>query len=183
MSTQTQSRLSIAPCTLTDANALVDRLHRHHPPVVGHKFSLAVVDDAGMVRGACIVGRPVSRVLDDGWTAEINRLVTDGCENACSALYAAAWRTAKAMGYRRLLTYILESEPGISLRAAGWRLVGPAGGGSWNTPSRPRIDAHPLERKQRWEVGDTPPFPTAPIWPIDEQPSAQLSIFDLGVLA
>ncbi len=172
-----QPRLTIVPCNLADANAFVKRFHRHHEPVVGHKFSLAVMDDAGQVRGACIVGRPVAPLLDDGWTAEVNRLVTDGCTNACSALYGAAWRTAKAMGYRRILTYILAEEPGTTLRATGWKCMGEAGGGSWNrlNSGRFRTDKHPLGRKQRWQAGDDPPYPPTPIWP-EFEPSPQLAL-------
>lgn len=87
--------------------------------------------------GVAIVGRPVSRHLDDGWTLEVNRLCTDGSRNACSALYAAAWRAARAMGYKRLVTYILESENGASLRAAGWKCVGrPAACAGQDTDAR-----------------------------------------------
>ena len=165
-----QSRLIIAPCDLADANGYVARFHRHHAPVVGHKFSLLVADETGAVRGVAIVGRPKARMLDDGWTAEVNRLATDGCPNACSALYGASWRVARSMGFRRLLSYILGSEPGTSLRASGWRSVGAAGGGPWSRPNVGRFnnDTHPLEVKARWEVGEQPPFPALPTWPAPE---------------
>jgi hypothetical protein len=109
------------------------------------------VDEAGEVRGVAIVGRPVSRALDNGLTLEVNRVATDGCPNACSALYGASWRAAKALGYRRLVTYTLEDEGGASLRGAGWRVVAERKGGSWDCPSRPRVDKHPLQGKLRWE--------------------------------
>lgn len=144
--------LIIVPLSLAEANELVRRLHRHHEPVVGHKFSIGAEQD-GKIVGAAIVGRPVARHRDDGWTLEVTRLVTDGTKNACSALYAAAWRAARAMGYRRLGTYILETEEGTSLRAAGWKLVHHTQGGrTWDTPSRPRVPAQ-QEQKQLWEVG------------------------------
>ena len=117
--------LEVVPITLREANAFVEQNHRHHGPTVGHKFSIGLSDGEKIV-GVAIVGRPVARHLDDGWTLEINRLCTDGTRNACSMLYAAAWRTARAMGYKRLVTYILESENGASLRAAGWKCVGQA---------------------------------------------------------
>lgn len=145
-------RLIIVPCQLDEANYFVKQHHRHHGPVVGHKFSLAVVDATGNIRGVTIIGRPVSRVLDDGWTLEVNRVATDGCPNACSALYAAAWRASRAIGYRRLITYTLNSEPGTSLLAAGWKVVAETKGGSWFCPSRPRVDTHPLQGKLRWEI-------------------------------
>jgi hypothetical protein len=178
-----QQRLTVVPCNLSDSNAFVARVHRHHEPVISAKFSLAVMDETGLVRGVSIVGRPKARLLDDGFTAEVNRLATDGCPNACSALYGASWRVARSMGYRRLITYILGSEPGTSLKASGWRLHGEAGGGYWNRPNLGRIgpEAFPHELKQRWEVGETPPYPVAPIWPAEETPP-QLAL-DLGASA
>lgn len=144
--------LSIAPSTLPDANAFVARHHRHHRPVPGHKFSLAVADEASTIRGVAIVGRPVARNLDDGLTLEVTRVATDGCPNACSALYGAARRATFALGYRQLVTYSLRGESGASLRGADWRLIGEAGGGTWSRADRPRVDRHPLERKLRWEA-------------------------------
>lgn len=145
-------KLQIVPCELSDANAFVAKHHRHHGRVVGHKFSIGITDDSAELRGVAIIGRPVARRLDDGWTLEVTRLATDGCQHACSALYAAAWRAARAMGYRKLVTYILATEPGTSLKAAGWKLVGSTPGRSWSVPSRPRIDKHPLQEKLRWEM-------------------------------
>lgn len=97
--------LELIPMTLREANAFVEQYHRHHKPVVGHKFSIGISDGEKVV-GVAIVGRPVGRFLDDGWTLEVTRLCTDGTHNACSMLYAAAWRAARAMGYRRVVTYI-----------------------------------------------------------------------------
>lgn len=91
-------------------------------------------------------------MAQDGWTAEVTRLCTDGTPNACSHLYAAAWRAARALGWRRLITYTLATEPGDSLRGAGWRLVGEAGGGSWHRENRPRVDKAPTHMKLRWEA-------------------------------
>ena len=88
--------LDIVPITLAEANEFVKRNHRHHGKVIGHKFSIAVADvETSKIVGVAIVGRPVSRFLDDGWTLEVNRLCTDGTHNACSMLYAAAWRAAR----------------------------------------------------------------------------------------
>jgi len=144
--------MQIVPCELAEANAFVQLHHRHHGPVIGHRYSIAVADDAGTVRGVAIIGRPVARHCDDGWTLEVTRLATDGCKDACSMLYAAAWRAARAMGYRTLITYTLLTEPGTSLKAAGWRCVGSSAGGSWSRASRPRVDTHPLQGKLRWEI-------------------------------
>lgn len=143
--------LSIVPCEIDEANQFVREYHRHHLPVKRAKFALAVADEGGKVRGVAIVGRPVARLLSDGYTLEVTRVATDGCKNACSALYGASWRAVRAMGYRKLLTYTLQDESGISLVAAGWRCVGECGGGTWNRRARPRIDKHPNQRKLRWE--------------------------------
>lgn len=103
--------LKITPCTLAYANEYVAKNHRHHKPTVGHKFSIALYDDINnKTVGVTICGRPVSRILDDGYTLEVNRLCTDGTPNACSMLYGAAARIAKEMGYKKIVTYILESE-------------------------------------------------------------------------
>ena len=143
-------RLEIVPMTLREANAYVEQHHRHHGPVAGQKYSIGLSDGEKIV-GVAIVGRPVSRHLDDGWTLEVNRLCTDGTKNACSMLYAAAWRAARAMGYKRLVTYILESENGASLRAAGWKCVGQAGGLRWTGERRPEVDLYPAQMKIRFE--------------------------------
>lgn len=143
--------LHLQPIDFAEACAFVAQYHRHHRPPVGHKFSVAV-NDGEKVVGVAIVGRPVARGLQDGYTAEVTRLATDGTRNACSILYAAAWRAARALGYRRLVTYTLPQEGGASLRAAGWRVVGEVDGRSWSCPSRPRVDKHPTQDKLRWEA-------------------------------
>jgi len=147
----TQPRLTIIPCNLADAKAFVAQHHRHHAPSGGHKFSLAVADEDNVIRGVAMVGRPVSRMLDEGWTLEVTRVATDGCPNASSALYGAARRATFALGYRRLITYTLDTEPGTSLTAAGWKCLGTAGGGSWDCKSRPRVDKAPTQTKIKWE--------------------------------
>lgn len=118
-----RDHLTILPITLRRAAAFVTEHHRHHKPPRGAKFALGVADEAGELRGVITVGRPVARSYDDGLTAEVNRSATDGCPNANSALYGAAWRVCQAMGYRRLITYTQEGESGASLRGAGWSLV------------------------------------------------------------
>lgn len=116
--------------------------HRHSGRIQGCKFCVAVKDGGGRLRGVAIVGRPVSRHLDDGLTAEVTRLCTDGLPNACSFLYAACARIAREMGYEKIITYTLASENGASLRASGWMAVdGLRGGGNWNVPGRPRTDS------------------------------------------
>lgn len=145
--------MEITPIDFSEANAFVATKHRHHKSMLGCKFCLAVSDN-GKVVGVAIVGRPVSRHLDNGWTLEVNRCCTDGTKNACSMLYGAAWRAAKALGYKRLITYTLPKEGGASLRASNWVLLGLAGGGNWNTLTRPRVDTDELLRGQKslWQA-------------------------------
>lgn len=142
--------LDIVPITLAEANAFVEKYHRHHKAVVGHKFSIGATDGEKIV-GVAIVGRPVSRYLDDGLTLEVNRCCTDGTKNACSILYAAAWRAARAMGYKKIVTYILESENGASLKASGYKCIGQAGGLKWTGKRRPEVDLYPAQMKLRFE--------------------------------
>lgn len=144
----------LVPVSLKEANAFVAKNHRHHKPVTGHKFSVAAANEKGEIVGVAIVGRPVSRYLDDGWTLEVNRLCTDGTKNACSFLYSAAWRAARNMGYKKLVTYILDSENGSSLKASGWKCVGEAGGKRWTGVRRPEVDLYPAQMKLRFEIGE-----------------------------
>lgn len=152
-----RERLYKVPITQREAFAFVERYHRHHKPPRGAKGHVAVALDDEIV-GVVIVGRPVSRIEQHGdWTAEALRCCTLGTRNACSFLYARAWDLAKALGYRRCITYTLPGEGGASLRASGWRLVGEAGGGSWSWKGRPRVDTHPLQKKLKWEQGEPRP--------------------------
>jgi len=144
-------RLRVVPATLAQANEVVHLLHRHHKPAQGHRFSLLVVNKDGVVVGACIVGRPVARMVDQYNVFEVTRLVTNGTQNACSILYAAAARAALAMGAEKIQTYILCSEPGTSLRASGWFAEGGVVGRDWNTSARNgRRTDQPMDDKQRW---------------------------------
>jgi hypothetical protein len=144
-------KLATVPISLAEANEFVRQHHRHHKPVVGHKFSIgAALGD--QIVGVAIVGRPVSRHRDDGLSLEVTRLCTDGTANACSFLYGAAWRAARALGFKRIGTYTTPEEGGASLRASGWKLIAETPGRSWSVPSRPRVDTHPLGQKSLWEI-------------------------------
>jgi hypothetical protein len=145
--------LIITPINFDEANAFISKFHRHHKPMQGCKFCVAVSNDEKVV-GVAIVGRPVARMLDNGWTLEVNRCCTDGTKNACSMLYSASWKAAKALGYQRLITYTLPEEGGASLRASNWKCLGLKGGGNWNVRSRPRVDTDELLRGQKllWEA-------------------------------
>lgn len=142
--------MKIVPLTLKQANELIAKLHRHHKPVVGHRFSIGAEKDGNLV-GAAVIGRPVARAVEQYRTAEVTRLVTDGTKNACSALYSAAARICKEMGFDKIQTYILETEPGTTLKASGWIFEAKTAGGDWNHSWRKgrRID-QPMVKKQRW---------------------------------
>ena len=142
--------LTLIPLPLKEANAFVAAHHRHHKPVVGHKFSLGCVKDGQLV-GVAIVGRPVSRYLDDGTTLEVNRLCSTGEKNVCSFLYGAAAKAARALGYRKIITYTLDSEPGTTLRAAGWVCAGLAGGTQWTGKRKPEKQLYLAQLKLRYE--------------------------------
>ena len=150
-----ERHLSFAPCSLEEAQAFCEQHHRHARPPVGHKFSISAVRENRVV-GVVTVGRPVARMLDDGWTLEVTRCTTDGTRNACSLLYRAAWRAVRAMGYRRLVTYTREGETGGSLKASGFEptTLGKVGG-SWDTVSRPRVNTNPRQATLRWEIFET----------------------------
>lgn len=155
--------LEIKPISLKEANMYVELNHRHHRKATGHKFSLGVYE-GDVLKGVAIVGRPLSRFLDDGMTLEVLRLCTDGTYNACSILYGRSARIAKEMGYKKIITYILEEEQGTSLKASGWKCEETnVGGGSWENCSRREDDRtyyqmsmfeekpkYPIGKKQRW---------------------------------
>ena len=144
--------LELVPITLREACAFVRAHHRHHKPPRGCRFVVGCADDGAIV-GVAIVGRPLARHLDDQWTAEVTRVcVLERARNACSLLYGACWRAARALGFRRLVTYTLADEGGASLRGAGWRVVAETAGGTWSRASRPRVDEHPTQTKLRWEA-------------------------------
>lgn len=176
-----QPRLSVVPCTQQRSKEFIQQHHRHHRPSLRQILNLAVVDEERNVRGVASIGRPVARPLDDGLTVEVNRVATDGCPNACSALLGAARRAVFAMGYRRIYTYTLPEEGGASLRGAGWELDGVTKGGGWvrskgSDRGGDRNNDHPLGAKHRW-VSINAKTPDAPIhWPESESDTAQLSL-------
>ena len=143
--------LSTRHIELKAANDYVTEHHRHHMAVRGHRFSLACYENDRLC-GVAIVGRPRSRRIDQHMTVEVLRLCTDGTHNACSKLYGACRRAARALGYDRLITYILEVENGKSLSASGFSYCYTNKGGSWNQPGRPRTDKAPVCPKHLYEI-------------------------------
>jgi hypothetical protein len=144
-----QTKVQTRAIELATANAFVKALHRHHPKALSHRFSIGAVAEGTLV-GVAIIGRPVARMVDPTTTLEVTRLCTNGHPNACSALYGAAARVGKELGYHKIQTYVLAEEAGTSLKASGWEIDGQVNGRSWSCPSRPRVDAHPTTAKVRW---------------------------------
>jgi hypothetical protein len=145
--------VELSPRTQKECFEFIREYHRHHNIPQGALWHHAIENDEGNLVGVAVVGRPVSRHLDDGYTCEVTRLCTNGIYNGCSILYAAAWRAAQAKGFRRILTYILESENGTSVKAAGWKYLGDTSCQSWDRPGRHRIDKHPLCSKHKYGIG------------------------------
>ena len=157
------AKLKVIPLTLKSANAYVEDFHRHNKPCVGHRFSIGALDENENIVGVAIIGRPVARMLDDGFTAEVNRLCTndDSPKNVCSFLYARAWRIWQQMGGERMITYTLQSESGSSLKGAGWKIVGKTNKNDfWNTRKKTNVgyvserteQAVDGQLKLRWEA-------------------------------
>lgn len=143
------ANLEIRPISFYDASSYVNQNHRHNKAPTGHKFSIACYDGDRLC-GVCIVGRPISRYLDDGMTLEVNRCCTDGTRNACTKLYGAASRAAEALGYKRIITYTRADEPGTSLKASNWICDGEAGGTHWTGQRYEQMELVFDVMKVRW---------------------------------
>ena len=150
--------MTIVPCSIRDAKAFVGQHHRHNRPPLSGLFAVGL-DHNGALVGVAIVGRPVARMLQDGFTAEVTRtcLAPDCPRNGNSMLYGACWRAARALGWRRLVTYTLASESGASLRGSGWRVVAEvAPSKGWARASMAHLNRTPQDiygqQKLRWEV-------------------------------
>jgi 3'-phosphoadenosine 5'-phosphosulfate sulfotransferase (PAPS reductase)/FAD synthetase len=146
--------LRIVPLHHWQANELVQKLHRHHSPIKTAKFSIGCTKN-GVLVGCAMCGRPAARSLDDGTVLEVCRLVSDGTDNVPSLLYARCAKIARLMGFAKIQTYILDDEPGISLKGAGWVLEAVGCGGTLQglRKDRPRghvVTAVTLQKKQRW---------------------------------
>lgn len=174
-------KLYVVPCSKEKASEFITHIHRHHLPLDFGTFSIAVCTGDGTVHGVAIIGRTTTQHYDgdkNHWVQEVRRVATDGFPNACSALYAAAWRFTSAMGYRKLISYTLPEEGGSSLRALGWRRVDNVGGNPWAHRSKRGVDVHPVGKKTRWEVeiaeNKVPPFNLV-TWPVYD--SIQKNLF------
>lgn len=182
-------RLVVQPIAVSVANEYVELVHRHHgaSPEGFAMFSVAAVDPDHQIRGVATAAIPnaANRLRDGFRTMEVVRVATDGTPNACSILYAACARAARALGFSRIISYILEEEAGTSLKAAGWKQdEGEFGNLSWaNRPGRTGNNFGP---KGRWSLEiegcDRPPvsFPEH-VEQLRRVAVSQLSVFDLLV--
>ena len=149
-------KLRPVPIKLREANNFVEQYHRHNKRTQrdGGRFAIGATTGEEMV-GVAIVGRPLARLLDDGYTAKVTRccVLDDAPKGSCSFLYGRCWRIWQQMGGTRMVTYTLETESGSSLKGAGWKIVGKTEGGGWNREGRER-DWQPIygQLKFRWEV-------------------------------
>jgi len=149
-------KLRPVPIKLREANDFVEQYHRHNKRTQrdGGRFAIGATTGEEMV-GVAIVGRPLARLLDDGYTAEVTRccVLDDAPKGSCSFLYGRCWRIWQQMGGTRMVTYTLETESGSSLKGAGWKIVGKTKGGGWNREGRER-DWQPIygQLKFRWEA-------------------------------
>ena len=141
--------MKAVPLERKEAGEFVERLHRHHDPVMRDRYRIGCEQDGKLV-GVVQVGNPVARALCDGKTLEVVRLCTDGTRNVCSFLYSSAARVARELGYSKIITYILDTESGDSLKASGWHKEADIHGHAWGCPSRPRKTTAPVCDKQRW---------------------------------
>lgn len=141
--------LKIKPLHLREANAYVNTYHRHNLPTVGGKFAVGCYENETLC-GVAICGRPTARNADNGTTLEIYRNCTDGTKNACSKLYGACVRIAREMGYVKVITYILESENGASVRASNFICEGKAGLTEPTGQRQKKRPVAPAEYKQRF---------------------------------
>lgn len=146
--------LEVVPLMFAEAKAFIAENHRHHKPPVGLKFCVGVKQGEQLV-GVAVAGRPSARALaQDGLTLEVTRTCTDGTRNANSILYGAIWRAAKALGYRRCITYTQAGESGETLRAVGWvRAAELPPRKGWDCPSRERAgNGNDGVARTRWEI-------------------------------
>jgi len=145
------------PLTLKEANEFVTTHHRHNKKCQGHRFSIGCIKDNDMV-GVAICGRPLSRRLDSQLVLEVLRVcIKDPApKNACSYLYARAWKIWQSMGGNKILTYTLASESGASMRAVGWDKVSETkplskNAKGWETRDNRQTQPVNFQLKFRWE--------------------------------
>jgi hypothetical protein len=153
---------AVAPCTVKAAIKKVKECHRHLPDLQGGLFAAQVIGPSGECAGVAVFGNP-SRVWQNTGRGVITRCAAheglprvtdqdgeDHAAPACTMLYSALCRAAKALGYREAWTYTLPHESGRSLRGAGFIDMGMTDGGEHDRQSRRRKPAINPAPKRRW---------------------------------
>lgn len=141
--------LTIRPCTVKKALSWIKAVHRRLPNLQGAMWAVQVLKNGDTV-GVAAVGHAARKLADQDVLAVLRVAVMEGNRNACSMLYGACSRAAKAMGASDLVTYTHEDEHGTSLKASGWVYGGKTTGGEHSRPSRPRKAAVDPKPKHRW---------------------------------
>ena len=172
--------LRIIPLDLKEANGAVAKWHRHHKPVVGHRFSLGVIDDQGELDGAAIASRPTARLTDQKFVVEITRVATNGTRNACSILLGAAAKAAKSMGYSTIQTTTLQIESGSSLKAVGWECKEiNVDGSGWDSRKNRNVDCKEHKKMKWWKVlNNKPDIQELPVFVRNKKPKSNPRLFD-----
>jgi hypothetical protein len=164
--------LRASPISINQAKAYIAHFYRHNPEVQGALWAVCVTDQERCVRGVGLLGLPVARMYAHGKAGErdftigeIVRVATDGAPNACSMLYGALTRMAKAAGFWKVITYSSDDESQRSLLASNWNRVARTGRRQWDTPSRPRKHKAIYQQgKYRWEIVLNPPVIERPLF-------------------
>jgi hypothetical protein len=161
----TEKERYIAPIPLSVANDFVKKYHRHNDERKIHKFSLGLYkksEDKDILIGVAICGSPTGISYNGKSFLEVYRVCVTEANNSCSMLYGRCTRIAKELGYEKLITYTLKTEPGTTVKASGFELeTDEAGGKKW-TGKRAKerekkrneagivLKLPPEEKKNRW---------------------------------
>ena len=141
--------LVLRPVTVKAALPFVRAVHRRLPRVQGAMWAVSVLRGAERV-GVALVGHAARLLAEDDCLSVLRCAVIEGHHNACSMLYGACSRAAKAMGATDLVTYTHADENGASLKASGWIYGGSTTGGEHSRAGRKRAPAVDAAPKQRW---------------------------------
>jgi len=169
------SKLQAVPCSLRKANDFVAAHHRHSLRTSrnGGKFAVAAAFD-GRIVAVAIVGNPLSATYMDGFTAEVLRSCSlPGAPKNCNSfLYGICRRIWFEMGGRKILTYTLTTESGVSLLGAGWVLAAEIKGHSaltWGKNDHLKRDGQAIfsAPKRRWESINNSVTPMIFDWEFD----------------
>ncbi|MDF5754842.1 XF1762 family protein [Spongiactinospora sp. TRM90649] len=143
--------MAVEPVGVQTARAFVAWTGEHAAPPTTADIVLAATTGAGTLVGVVFAGGPACWRVDDGRTAEVLCLATDGTPNACTVLLDAVWRAALAAGHRRLIACASAGASVTSLRTAGSRHVrgGSDHRGSWTMAIIAKVARNAIARGER----------------------------------